>query len=123
MDGVLACGTKLASGGSPTSCTGFASASGSVAAAGVAASATASAASIVVRDFTARWRSKTGASEACSSSLRRLRCRVMPLGGIARDRTLLIVALAVGLAVRLACLAVDPLIHPDGPAYLALASR
>ena len=47
----------------------------------------------------------------------------MPLGGIARGRTLLIVALAVGLAVRLACLAVDPLIHPDGPAYLALATE
>jgi len=45
----------------------------------------------------------------------------MPFGGIARRRTLLIVALAVGLAVRLARLALDPLIHPDGPAYLAIA--
>ena len=47
----------------------------------------------------------------------------MPLGGVARGRTLLIAALAVGLAVRLARLALDPLIHPDGPAYLALATE
>jgi hypothetical protein len=45
----------------------------------------------------------------------------MPPRGIVRLRTSLIVALAVGLAVRLARLAADPLIHPDGPAYLALA--
>src|SRR5262245_65650803 len=42
--------------------------------------------------------------------------------GIDRRRTVLFVALAVGLALRLGRLARDPLLHPDGPAYLALAT-
>jgi len=38
-----------------------------------------------------------------------------------RRRTVLLVAVGVALVVRVARLAADPLIHPDGPAYLAIA--
>jgi len=46
----------------------------------------------------------------------------MPLRGISRQRALLLVALGVGIVVRLARVARDPLMHPDGPAYLDLAT-
>ena len=46
----------------------------------------------------------------------------MPLRGQPRPGGPLAAALAVGLAVRVLRLLRDPLIHPDGPAYLGLAS-
>jgi len=46
----------------------------------------------------------------------------MPLGGKLRPGSPLAVALAAGLVVRVARLLRDPLMHPDGPAYLELAS-
>src|SRR2546425_11106688 len=45
----------------------------------------------------------------------------MPLGGKLRPGGPLAVALAAGLVVRVARLLRDPLMHPDGPAYLELA--
>jgi len=45
----------------------------------------------------------------------------MPLRGKLRPTGPLAVALAAGLVVRLARIARDPLMHPDGPAYLDLA--
>jgi hypothetical protein len=45
----------------------------------------------------------------------------MPLRGKLRPISALAVALAVGLVVRLARITLDPLMHPDGPAYLDLA--
>src|SRR3989442_15350092 len=46
----------------------------------------------------------------------------MPLRGVSRHRALLLVALGIGIVVRLARVARDPLMHPDGPAYLDLAA-
>ncbi len=45
----------------------------------------------------------------------------MPLGGKLRPGGPLAAALAAGLVVRVARLLRDPLMHPDGPAYLELA--
>ena len=46
----------------------------------------------------------------------------VPFRGAGRPRTLLLFALGIGLVVRLARVARDPLVHPDGPAYLDLAT-
>ncbi len=46
----------------------------------------------------------------------------MPLGGKLRPGGPLAAALAAGLVVRVVRLLRDPLMHPDGPAYLDLAS-
>jgi len=46
----------------------------------------------------------------------------MPSRGISRPRALVLVAVGLGLVVRLARVARDPLVHPDGPAYLDLAA-
>src|SRR5205823_1052065 len=59
---------------------------------------------------------------ACLLACRRLRSAPMPLRGQPRPGGPLAAALAVGLAVRVLRLLRDPLIHPDGPAYLGLAS-
>src|SRR5207248_8752622 len=61
-------------------------------------------------------------SIACLLACRRLRSAPMPLGGKLRPGSPLAVALAAGLVVRVARLLRDPLMHPDGPAYLGLAS-
>src|SRR5439155_1052297 len=60
-------------------------------------------------------------SIACLLACRRLRSAPMPLGGKLRPGGPLAAALAAGLVVRVARLLRDPLMHPDGPAYLELA--
>src|SRR3989441_2456902 len=62
-----------------------------------------------------------GSPSACLLPCRRLRSAPMPLGGKLRPGAPLAAALAAGLVVRVARLLRDPLIHPDGPAYLELA--
>src|SRR5712692_4503622 len=47
----------------------------------------------------------------------------MPLRGNARPVAPIAAALAVGLLARVVLLLRDPLMHPDGPAYLGLASE
>src|SRR3989442_12263999 len=47
----------------------------------------------------------------------------MPLRGNTRPVAPLAAALAVGLLARVVRLLRDPLMHPDGPAYLGLASE
>ena len=47
----------------------------------------------------------------------------MPLRGVNRHRFVVPVALGIALVVRVACLLQDPLIHPDGPAYIGLAGE
>src|SRR3989442_13963049 len=59
---------------------------------------------------------------ACLLECRRLRSAPMPLGGKLRPGGPLAAALAAGLVVRVARLLRDPLMHPDGPAYLDVAS-
>src|SRR6266446_3328326 len=63
-----------------------------------------------------------GSSSACLLPCRRLRSAPMPARGKLRPGAPLAAALAAGLVVRVVRLLRDPLIHPDGPAYLDLAS-
>src|SRR5260370_15623381 len=62
-----------------------------------------------------------GSPSACLLACRRLRSAPMPLGGKLRPGGPLAAALAAGLVGRVVRLLRDPLIHPDGPAYLELA--
>src|SRR2546428_12713679 len=64
----------------------------------------------------------SGSSPACLLPFRRLRPAPMPARGKLRPGAPLAAALAAGLVVRVVRLLRDPLIHPDGPAYLDLAS-
>src|SRR5439155_19558868 len=59
---------------------------------------------------------------ACLVPRRRLRSASMPPRGKPRPGGALAVALAVGAVLRVARLLRAPLMHPDGPAYLDLAS-
>src|SRR3989441_1133581 len=63
-----------------------------------------------------------GSSSACLLPCRRLRSAPRPARGKLRPGAPLAAALAAGLVVRVLRLLRDPLIHPDGPAYLDLAS-
>src|SRR5947207_14524856 len=62
-----------------------------------------------------------GSSSACLLPCRRLRSAPMPARGKLRPGAPLAAALAAGLVVRVVRLLRDPLMHPDGPAYLELA--
>src|SRR3989441_1241681 len=62
-----------------------------------------------------------GSSSACLLPCRRLRSAPRPARGKLRPGAPLAAALAAGLVVRVLRLLRDPLIHPDGPAYLELA--
>src|SRR5256712_2866295 len=64
----------------------------------------------------------SGSSPACLLPFRRLRPAPMPARGKLRPGAPLAAALAAGLVVRVVRLLRDPLTHPDGPAYLDLAS-
>src|SRR5207253_10603945 len=64
---------------------------------------------------------RPGGRACCGRSGNVSTCGV-PFRGAGRPRTLLLFALGIGLVVRLARVARDPLVHPDGPAYLDLAT-